>query len=249
MLKNLTPSSQSASGWSPYWNQAMTWASPKIYELNAKIFHEGIQKEIPLETHHRILNIGCGPGYLERRLSKSVHSVIGTDPSPAMIHRARENGRGLANVQFLQMSADQIPGSPLVTGKFHYFFCISVAQYFSNHSLLLDLIRDLSSVACPGAKLILADLPQSDNKLSFLTESAAMLLQALRGRYAHTLSIEIATHLSDYQAYQNQLKTSGQLLWSQTQLSQLLSKSSVRWRMIQQPLSICPTRLNILIEL
>ncbi len=237
------------SKWTAYWNQSKVWPSPRIYELNAQLFYDGIQKEIPLNSTHRILNIGCGPGYLERLLSPQIESMTGVDPSFNMIQAAQENCKELTNVQFTRSSSGNFNYAFLRPKKFHYFFCISVAQYFNHHQDLIELINNLRERAVLGAKLILADLPQSTSPLHCMLEIGRSFIQSFQKRYTYTLLREGVMHTPQYLTYQRQLRKCGQQVWTPAIFSDLFLGKSITWRPLTQILSICPTRLNVIIDL
>ena len=64
-----------------------------------------------LQPTDRVLDVGCGTGWLARRLAASVPrgQVVGIDVSDEMIRRAQLAGAGIPNLRFLEGSAEQIP--------------------------------------------------------------------------------------------------------------------------------------------
>ena len=64
-----------------------------------------------LQPADRVLDLGCGSGWLVRRLAARVPngSVMGIDVSDEMIRRAQAASAGLPNVQFELGTAEQIP--------------------------------------------------------------------------------------------------------------------------------------------
>ncbi|MDR3676164.1 MAG: class I SAM-dependent methyltransferase [Acidobacteriota bacterium] len=67
-----------------------------------------------LQPSDRVLDMGCGSGWLSRRLAARVPngSVVGIDVSDEMIHRAQLASTGIPNVQFLHGTAEEIPAPP-----------------------------------------------------------------------------------------------------------------------------------------
>ena len=59
----------------------------------------------------RVLDLGCGSGWLSRRIVRLVPegSVVGVDIAEEMLHRARAASSGYANLNFMEGSADRIP--------------------------------------------------------------------------------------------------------------------------------------------
>lgn len=56
-----------------------------------------------------VLEVGCGTGRLANALARRGFSVIGVDPSPAMLEVARHRGAGLGTVRYLEGDAVSLP--------------------------------------------------------------------------------------------------------------------------------------------
>jgi trans-aconitate methyltransferase len=52
---------------------------------------EGVVELLAPRAGERILDLGCGPGHLTKRISESGAQVVGIDASPSMIGQARQN--------------------------------------------------------------------------------------------------------------------------------------------------------------
>lgn len=81
----------------------------EILELRAadpqqRAMVEQYLSEIELPTGARALEVGCGPGPVSRRIAElaDVSEVIGLDPSPVFVERARELAKHLSKVSFRQ---------------------------------------------------------------------------------------------------------------------------------------------------
>jgi SAM-dependent methyltransferase len=79
------------------------WAEPSLEPM-----HRRIASEIPIERG-RLLDIGCGPGDLDRMLAEDRPGleVVGLDESEAMVHRASRR-RGPGNLQFKRGSVEDL---------------------------------------------------------------------------------------------------------------------------------------------
>jgi SAM-dependent methyltransferase len=66
---------------------------------------------VPWQRAARVLEIGCGTGFVCRLLARhdSVSEVVGVDPSPVFIERARTLASGLANVSFECADGRELP--------------------------------------------------------------------------------------------------------------------------------------------
>jgi SAM-dependent methyltransferase len=62
----------------------------------------GYLSEIQLPSLARVLDVGCGTGAITRVLAEmpGVKDVVGVDPSPVFVEKARELGRGLPQLSF-----------------------------------------------------------------------------------------------------------------------------------------------------
>jgi len=80
------------------------WAEPSLEPL-----HRRIASEIPIERG-RLLDIGCGPGNLDRLLAagRPNLAVVGLDDSEAMIRRAARETR-LPNLEFRRGAVEELP--------------------------------------------------------------------------------------------------------------------------------------------
>lgn len=60
---------------------------------------------------HRVLDVGCGSGWLVRRLAQQVPEgrVVGVDASDEMVRRARQTSTGISNVTFEVGTAERLP--------------------------------------------------------------------------------------------------------------------------------------------
>lgn len=68
-------------------------------------------ESIPFPTQARVLEVGCGTGVLTRMLARlpQVSSVMGVDPAPALLARARELTSGIPNVEYQVADGRSLP--------------------------------------------------------------------------------------------------------------------------------------------
>jgi ubiquinone/menaquinone biosynthesis C-methylase UbiE len=67
--------------------------------------------EVGFPTRARVLEVGCGTGVLSRLLARhpEVGEVLGVDPAPSLLERARELAEGLPNLSFRQADGRALP--------------------------------------------------------------------------------------------------------------------------------------------
>ena len=99
-----------------------------------------------LQPADRVLDLGCGSGWLVRRLAARVPdgSVVGIDVSDEMLRRAQLAGAGLSNTQFLHGTAEEIPAPP---NSFTKVLSVESAYYW--HDAARGL-REIFRVLAPG---------------------------------------------------------------------------------------------------
>lgn len=71
-----------------------TW-DPSLYACNGRfvaLMADSLVELLHPQPGERILDLGCGDGFLTRRIAESGATVIGVDASPHMIAAAREGG-------------------------------------------------------------------------------------------------------------------------------------------------------------
>jgi ubiquinone/menaquinone biosynthesis C-methylase UbiE len=70
--------------------------------------------DLELPLHASVLDIGCGTGVLTRVIARlpDVTRVVGVDPAPSLLARARELARELPNVDFQEADGRALPFAP-----------------------------------------------------------------------------------------------------------------------------------------
>jgi len=86
------------------------------YDLMARLFGFGkvyatLIAQADVAEHHRVLEIGCGTGNLTTRIKQAHQSVdvIGSDPDPQALDRARRKARTMKGIRFDLAYAQQLP--------------------------------------------------------------------------------------------------------------------------------------------
>src|SRR5262245_12843110 len=83
-------------------------------DLQQRRLREAYFREIAFPEQARVVEVGCGPGPVARALAgwPGVGAVVGVDPSPFFLERARELAAGIANLRFVEGDARSLPLEP-----------------------------------------------------------------------------------------------------------------------------------------
>ena len=101
----------------------------------------------------RVVEIGCGTGAIARMIAAwpGIAEVVGTDPSPLLIDRARELSKDLANVSFQEADGSELPLSGST-------FDVAVLHRVLSHAPEPDrLLSEALRVLRPGGQVVVFD--------------------------------------------------------------------------------------------
>lgn len=109
--------------------------------------------EIPFPADARVLEVGCGTGAVARRLAAwpGVVEVVGLDPSPIFLAKARELGAHLPHLSFREGGAH---GLPFADGHFDVVIFHTTLCHLSQP---LDALQEAHRVLRPGGRLAVFD--------------------------------------------------------------------------------------------
>jgi 2-polyprenyl-3-methyl-5-hydroxy-6-metoxy-1,4-benzoquinol methylase len=166
--------------WIKFWQEQST-VSDKLLGRLLEVFVERAKPVLRWHAGDTVLDIGCGPGELARMIKDQVREIHGVDISRSYIDRARERFARDRNVFFHELDPEHYTDlSFLQPRRFSLIICHSVVQYYRGLDELRSLIIEVGLIASPGARLIIADIPSGEGKLS---EAAGLALAGLKGGY------------------------------------------------------------------
>jgi ubiquinone/menaquinone biosynthesis C-methylase UbiE len=103
-----------------------------------------VRSELVAGPGERILDVGCGPGFLCVELIEDVGptgSIVGVDSSPAMLALAARRCARHANVELKKADAASLP---VKSGSFDAAVCVQVLEYLDKFTAgLRELHRSL----------------------------------------------------------------------------------------------------------
>lgn len=172
------------SDWFSFWSK-----NPKLFGIvmqkNAVYFADKLLKRKVIQAGDRVLDIGCGPGFLAEQLEDKVKQYYGVDVSENCIQSCREKFSGKPHVQFMQIgSADNENSLAHFENhgmQFDVIVILSVVQYFSDLHKVEMLLSHCKKILSPNGKIILSDVIQSDKGL--LKDAFSVLVDSIRKNY------------------------------------------------------------------
>jgi cyclopropane fatty-acyl-phospholipid synthase-like methyltransferase len=151
-----------------------------------------------------VLDIGCGPGYLEEFLSPKVNEICGLDISEKYINDCRKKFEN-SNCCFFPLNPDNYFDYSMLKGKlFSKVIVLSVIQYFNSIEEVKKLIVSLKPNITPGGIMIIADVVVKDGKVSDASDLFFYLL--LKGKIASFIRFISFTFFSSYHKTRNTAK-------------------------------------------
>ncbi len=137
---------------------AVTARIAEVLEIRAaepqqKRMLETYLSEIPFPADARVLEVGCGTGAVARRLAgwPGVAEVVGLDPSPIFLAKARELAAHLPNLAFQEGGAH---GLPFKDASFDVVIFHTTLCHLSEPR---NALREAHRVLQPGGRLAIFD--------------------------------------------------------------------------------------------
>jgi SAM-dependent methyltransferase len=232
--------------WAEYWDQDDFWTDSEIWKINAALFFKRAFSILQPKPWDKVLNIGCGPGYLEMMLSPHVQSICAVDTSRRYVDLCREKCSPFRNVQAEQLKRKYTDVA--MFGSHSLYLCVSVVQYYRNKNEIEDLIRSVQRSALPGARMLIADLPLQRNGLGKMLDFLCSFFLSIREGYVFdcffTL-LRLNLKSSKYRTFGKRVKT---LSFSHNELRDLIKRLNLKAEIIQKSLSIYANRPSLWIE-
>lgn len=170
--------------WSNFW-KGDPILFRKIMQMSTEYVAEKLCANGLIDQNTRLLDFGCGPGYLARALQGQLKSYAGVDISPVYIETAREKMGQNPNTRFQLLSSDShsegFLHKELAGEKFDVIIILSVIQYFKDKAAVQALLQNCLSVLSPNGKIILADVICSDKNL--WKDVGSVLVHSFKKRY------------------------------------------------------------------
>jgi arsenite methyltransferase len=127
-----------------------------LYRIADVVRRRGlVRSSLAAAPGERILDVGCGPGFLSAELQLEVGpagSVVGVDSSPAMLALAARRCQGRRNVTLHQGDATSLP---VADAGFDGAVCVQVLEYVAD---IPAALRELYRALRPGGRVVVWDI-------------------------------------------------------------------------------------------
>lgn len=152
-----------------------------VYQIrDARRRREIVRDALAAAAGERILDVGCGPGYLCREIAAEVGPsgiVVGVDSSDPMVVLAERRCEGQANVD---LRAADVASLPVDDGEMDAALCVQVLEYVPDTTKALSEMR---RALRPGGRIVVWDVDWAT--LTIHTSDAARTARILRAWDRH----------------------------------------------------------------
>lgn len=227
-------------------NWANLWQQPNgfdniMYDI-MPYFVEQLELKTNLNPNDRILDIGCGPGYLEQFLQNKVKAMHGVDISDKYINHCESKFNN--NCTFTSLNPDNyLDFQSIKQHKYTKVIILSVIQYYKSIDEVKTLIFNLIPLVEKGGEIIIADIVVKTGKFRDTWDLFKYVLK--KGHMIHFIQFALYALFSDYGKLR---KTLHLLIINQEMLADMASKLKLNYEFIDN-LTIHSARKNMVIHL
>lgn len=137
--------------------QAETFAESDVLGAPAQI--QPVVEAAEIQPGDRVLDIGCGPGFLLGEVAREAMQVVGVDLTPAMLAEARQRleEKGYHNVCLREASAEALPYGD---DRFDVVLCRLMLHHAADP---MRVLREAYRVCRPGGRMVLCDITAAED--------------------------------------------------------------------------------------
>jgi ubiquinone/menaquinone biosynthesis C-methylase UbiE len=107
---------------------------------------------LAIEPHHRVLEIGFGPGYAVAQVASRLTSgqIVGIDHSEVMLKQAQRRNAGAVRQGRVKLLCQSVAHLKRLDGRFDRVFSANVAQFWDDR---VSIFKEILRLLAPKAKV------------------------------------------------------------------------------------------------
>jgi ubiquinone/menaquinone biosynthesis C-methylase UbiE len=232
-----------ASNWIDWW-KAETITREANWQKNMQIFLKATEPILIYGRQDTILDIGCGPCHFASSLKHRVKEIHSVDISERYLSFCKTKFKNERNMFFHKLDENNYTNLSCIKHlKFSIIVCMSVIQYYNDLEDVKRLIQEARSIALPGARFLIADIPTNNGVLSDL---AGMLGTGLKEEYlTEGIKFMFRARSSNYHKMRSSV---GLLSISEEHLKDLISTLDLDARILSTHMTVNKYRKHLLIK-
>jgi 2-polyprenyl-3-methyl-5-hydroxy-6-metoxy-1,4-benzoquinol methylase len=232
------------SEWENFWkNQKQSFHS--VMKIATTAFAARLEKEIPITSSVKLLDYGCGPGFLADYYAIKNISFTGLDINASFIEECKKNH---STSRFLLITTNAEENNKIFNEQLHHkqfdvITILSIVQYFSDEKELEDLIGILVPYLTDSGVMVLADI--IDEHTSSIKDATSLLLHCIKkGKIVAFTKFIFYLLFSNYSDISKRNKL---LLFSEQSINRIARSHSLSYRQVKN-LTIHPSRTNYILS-
>lgn len=228
--------------WFDYWNQE---DKPMLDDMrkNKDIFLKNSARYFSFRRGDVVLDIGCGPGYLEEYLKDKVKEIYCLETSEYFFKILRRKFYNSPNIHIYKLDETEYLNLNFLKHKrFTVALCMGVVPYYNDVLDFKKLILQVQKY-CKGGLFLIADIKVSIN---ILDDLLGLLKMGFKENYLLKLTAFLvnARFSSYYKAY----RKNGLLVIPETEIRKMIKEMKLSAKIINEPFSLNSQRKHLLIK-
>lgn len=230
--------SQLSKGWRSYWERVAD--NERIFRYEADDYFERLLKNVDTTKPMRMLDFGCGYGFVASRFAACGHSVSVWDGSSNARRQSRFRLAPFANVDYIDLSEDRWIDA--FANCFDMITVHSVIQYMSPDEIS-QWLKKWRSMLVPGGRLLISDIIPPGN--ATLPELFSLLILSVKKHFFISALWECIRETPYYWSMRNSLSL---MAIDRDRLESLASEQGYGVTILPQNLSHRSSRLSAIFE-
>ncbi|MCB1174324.1 MAG: class I SAM-dependent methyltransferase [Leptospiraceae bacterium] len=229
--------------WPEFWEQSRIFDT--FMSTSTKVFANRASIVLQIDANSIVLDIGCGPGYLEEYWLPRVKKIVAADTSRRYVQICRQKFNTDEQVKVFALAKDRFTDFTFLgEERFTHIIFLSVLQYYPDLDHVKQSVLQASRYLLPGGKILLADLP---DKSTLFADMGSFLLTAWRGRFLiRALGLLWRCRFSSYHQTRQNTRV---LDFDRQTMDDLFADTGACLTWLEEPLTTNPARQNLLIQL